>query len=318
MESNTQPLTLQDIEHRFAEIKRRITGRDLKENTIKNNARMIAKIMAATGGIPIWLYPDKVEEHLDNSKLSLTTKRNYTSLMLAMVNYEKQIAENNQVDDAIKRYVSLIAEAEKQVATNKQERVVSAKKQEQQVMPSVVYDIVDGLNANKHHNLALIVEILMKYPYRAEVGTLIYYTLEDFNKLKHKTENYLVVGKRKIFVSRSDYKTSHKYGTIKNDIKEPDLKKKIREYIEMNDVESANSMFGFATAQDLSKRLGYITKKMTGISLGPAAIVKVMLSNHKFKDMASAADYLREASRVRGTSLSVLQDVYLHKSALED
>jgi len=43
-----------------------------------------------------------------------------------------------------------------------------------------------------------------------------------------------------------------------------------------------------------------------------------MLSNQKFKGMAEAADFLKESSRIRGTALNVLQDVYLHKAKLED
>ena len=217
---------------------------------------------------------------------------------------------------------------------DKQARKVSDKKVEQQVAPSMVYDIIEGLKKNNFHEEAVILEILMKYPYRAEVGTLHFMHLKTYNALKKKKawppalstglKNYLIVGKRKMIVSRSDYKTFDTYGTIENEIKDKAVKKSLNEWIDVRKngeggwLGEMSPIFTFKDNQDVSKRLGYVTKKIAGISLGPAAIVKIMLSNQKFTDMAEAADFLREASRIRGTALNVLQDVYLHAAKLED
>lgn len=322
-------MDLSEIESRFRDIKERY-GKSVKDNTVRNNAKMIAKIMSATKD-EVWMDPDMVTEWIDSNNFSKTTQRNYYSLMLAMANWEREFSKEREdvttknvtkVAEVVGIYIEKIRDLEKQVAKDKKERKVSEKKVEQQVAPSMVYDIIDGLRENDHEAEALILEILMKYPYRAEVGTLKLLTeIAQYNYLKRKgknTENYLVLGKRKVFVSRSDYKTFDQYGTIENEIKDPQLKKHIREYVAKNEIKPMEPLFGFTNKQDVSKRLGYITKKLSGVSLGPAAVVKIMLSNQKFKGMAEAADFLKESSRIRGTALNVLQDVYLHKAKLED
>lgn len=316
-----------DYEKRFREIKEK-QGRTVKDNTVRNNSKMIAKIVSGTKQ-SVWLDPDAVVDWVEAGKLSMTTQRNYYSLMLAMANWEWEFGKDASLMDRLAEildgYITKIKDLEKQINLNKQSRKVSAAKVEQQVAPSMVYDIIDGLYNNGHDAEALILSILMNFPYRAEVGTLVYMKLMDYKRkvkevggIKNLDKNYLVVGSKKMFVSRSDYKTFGTYGTILNDIDDKTLQKTIRKYIAKHKVESGGSMFGFNDRQEVSKRLGYLTKKIAGVSLGPAAVVKVMLSNTEFKGLAEAADFLREASRIRGTALNVLQDVYLHKKSLED
>ena len=316
-----------DYEKRFREIKEK-QGRTVKDNTVRNNAKMIAKIVSGTKQ-SVWMDPDAVVDWVTSGNLSKTTQRNYYSLMLAMANWEWEFGKNASLMDRLAEildgYITKIKGFEKEINLNKQSRKVSAAKEEQQVAPSMVYDIIDGLYNNGHDAEALILSILMKYPYRAEVGTLVFIKLMEYKKkvkevggIKNLDKNYLVMGAKKMFVSRSDYKTFDTYGTILNDIDDKVLQKTIRKYIKKHRVESGASMFGFNDRQEVSKRLGYITKKIAGVSLGPAAVVKIMLSNSDFKGLAEAADFLRESSRIRGTAINVLQDVYLHKRALED
>jgi len=326
-------MELSDIETRFREIKESY-GKSVKDTTVRNNAKMIAKIMGATEE-EVWMKPEVVTEWIESNNFSKTTERNYYSLMLAMANWEREFSKKREdvttknvatVASAVGVYIEKIRDLEKEITKNKKERKVSEKKVDQQVAPSMVYDIIDGLRHNNHDAEALILELLMKYPYRAEVGTLKLLTepaqyryLQKKAGEKGLTENYLVMGwKHKMMISRSDYKTFDQYGTIENDITDKVLKDKLRQYVIDNNIKPKQPLFGFTDKQDVSKRLGYITKKLSGVSLGPAAVVKIMLSNQKFKDMAEAADFLREASRIRGTALNVLQDVYLHSVPLED
>ena len=216
---------------------------------------------------------------------------------------------------------------EAKIQEAKSKRQVSEKKQEQQVSTSVVKDIIKKMRDGGHTEEALIMEILMTYPYRAEVGSLIHMSVRDFNALvkavggKDKLkDNYLVTGSRGVmFISRSDYKTFVNYGTIENKIDSPPLKKAILKYLKDAGIGSGERVFpSMKSNQDVSKKLNYLTKKYGGISLGPAALVKIMLSSTPFKDLVDAADFLKEMSRIRGTSLSTLQDVYLHSKPLED
>lgn len=332
----TANLTLEEIKRRYKEVKEtdftnvgyKHPARTLKDNTLTNNARLIKKMIDSnpTKKTPIYRRVDDLREWLDSSGFSIPTKRNYMQLAHEMTLYDATklpapLQKNLEIglNPTLKYQITLIDEYESQIQEAKGKREVSEKKKEQQVSTSFIYDVIEGLRANKHEAEALIMDILMLYPYRAEVGTLNLQSLESYSKLKKKggkLGNYLVVGKRKMMVSRSDYKTSDQYGMIENEITDKDLKKKIRDYIEKYGILENQQVFGYTDNQDVSKKLGYLTKKISGISLGPAAIVKVMLSNSPFKDLAEAADFLKEMSRIRGTSLSTLQDVYLHSKGL--
>ncbi len=331
-------------------------ARELKDNTLTNNSRLIMKILEDNKktNTPIWRDLGRVKSWLDSKGFSDATKRNYLSLLLEMNFWDIEIGEktvfnynqgetdtvsNQSVDGQggsqgvnltirrLARYKFLIETLEKRIQEKKGKREVSEKKKEQQVAPSVVTAMIDKMKEDGHVEEALIVQILMTYPYRAEVGSLDYVTLKSYNKLvkdaggkENLKGNYLVVGSRgKMFVSRSAYKTFVNYGTIVNDIEDKKLKSAIHKYIREQKPAPNTPMFPSMTSnQDVSKKLNYLTKKYTGISLGPAALVKIMLSSAPFKDLADAADYLKEMSRIRGTALSTLQDVYLHSKALED
>jgi hypothetical protein len=344
--TSTANLTLEEIKRRYKIIKEtdlKMFGfnhpaRTLKDNTLTNNARLIKKMIDSnpTKKTPIYRRvglgaggntgAEELRDWLDSSGFSISTKRNYMQLAHEMTLYDSlylpaPLQKNLEIGltPTLKYQLYWIDKYESQIQEAKGKREVSEKKKEQQVSTSFVYDIIEGLRANNHEAEALIMDILMLYPYRAEVGTLNLQSLESYKKLKKKggkLGNYLVVGKRKMMVSRSDYKTSDQYGMIENEITDKDLKKKIRDYIEKYEILENQQVFGYTDNQDVSKKLGYLTKKISGISLGPAAIVKVMLSNSPFKDLASAADFLKEMSRIRGTSLSTLQDVYLHSKGL--
>ncbi len=322
-------------------------ARELKENTLTNNSRLIMKIVEDNEktNTPIWRDLDRVEKWLDSKDFSDATRRNYLSLLLEMNFWDIEVGRKSDGDAnqsisgqggsqgvnltirRLARYKFLIETLEKRIQEKKGKREVSEKKKEQQVAPSVVTEMIDKMKEDGHVEEALIVQILMTYPYRAEVGSLDYVTLKSYNKLVKDAEgkenlkgNYLVVGSRgKMFVSRSAYKTFVNYGTIVNDIEDKKLKSAIHKYIREQKPAPNTPMFPSMTSnQDVSKKLNYLTKKYTGISLGPAALVKIMLSSAPFKDLADAADYLKEMSRIRGTALSTLQDVYLHSKALED
>tara|TARA_R100000654_G_scaffold57109_1_gene83527 strand:+ start:1992 stop:3071 length:1080 start_codon:yes stop_codon:yes gene_type:complete len=332
-------MSLDYIKHRYKKIKGtdltsngyKHPARELKDNTIANNSRLIKKMLDSNpkGKVPIYRRPDALNEWLDSSGFSDSTKRNYIQLAVEMTMYDQLFTQSTTgglqsnlktgLNPTIKELMLQVDALEKKIQDAKGKREVSAKKKEQQVGSSVVYDVIAGLRANNHDAEALMLDILMKYPYRAEVGTLKLLTeLAQYRYLKKKglKENYLVLGKRKIMVSRSDYKTSDQYGLIENDITDKGLKQRIREYVEKYDIKPRQPLFGYTDNQEVSKRLGYLTKKIAGVSLGPAAVVKIMLSDAPFKDLAEAADFLKEMSRIRGTSLSTLQDVYLHSKGL--
>lgn len=343
-------MTLDYIKHRYKKIKGRDftsvgfkhPARELKDNTIANNSRLIKKMLDSNpkGKTPIYRRPNDLGNWLREQGFSDSTMRNYFQLAIEMTMYDAEYTmtpDPNQnrtksrtgvdaqsqfgLNPTIRELGGLVDELEKKIQDAKGKRDVSAKKKEQQVGSSVVYDIIAGLRANNHDAEALILDILMKYPYRAEVGTLKLLTEPaQYRYLKKKglKENYLVMGKRKMMVSRSEYKTSDQYGLIENDITDKGLKQRIRDYVTKYDIKAKQPLFGFTDNQDVSKRLGYLTKKIAGVSLGPAAVVKIMLSDAPFKDLAEAADFLKEMSRIRGTSLSTLQDVYLHSKGLPE
>ena len=81
-------------------------------------------------------------------------------------------------------------------------------------------------------DMKILLRIYTIYPIRLEAADLIY--IQDhaeYRKMKKNelTKNYVVIGKKKILFSFSDYKTSLKYGTVEFQIKDKLLKKLLQE-----------------------------------------------------------------------------------------
>ena len=277
-----------------------------------------------------WMFWDLINNFLSHKPMSDSTKRNYWSVLNTMARWsnprDEDYYEGIRLNKKNQAYYDMIQKYQKKIIKDREARKVSPKKVSQQVTEESVRQVIEAIRADGHEAEALIMEILLKYPYRAEIGTLRLISKEAYDKLvsevggQNLKENYLVMNKVSgMRISRSNYKTFSTYGTIVNMIKDKYLQKALRSFVKARKISEGELVFGFETAQATSQRLFYLTQKYNnGMSLGPAALVKIMLSSQQFASMAEAADFLKESSRIRGTSLSVLQDVYLHKAKLEE
>jgi len=246
---------------------------------------------------------DKVDEYL--SKLSKGTKTNYYGVILTLLKTKDQELYKQYEKDKI---ANNFANKKKVMSDTNKDKLIDIK----------VYD--EMLSKIKKAGLTqdyIMLRMLQLYPYRNEIGSFKIVPLKDFNKIKDKTDNYLVVGSKKLFVNRNNYKTSKIYGSINNDITDKKFKKELRQYIKSLDGRTElflNKLTGKSmTPAETSNRLSYITNKYSELKLSTSSIFKIVLSNFKGQDMKEYTDFLVEMGRIRGTDPKTLIDYYIHK-----
>ena len=306
---------------------------NIKENTIVNNAKMMAKIKRLYENEyevddEWYLNTENIAKLLDKMEYSVSTKRNYYSLLLGIVLHDNNF---NGTTHDINIYINSIKKFNDIKVSNQKNSIVSEKKQQQQVSLSFVKDLLSKLQKNEHFDIYTIIMILLQYPIRAEVGTFKYTSLLSYNKSKkfkkddltYTEGNWLVIGKSKVMMIRNEYKTYPVYGQKIHDITGK-AKTAILSYISSKpEVGNGNSIFGF-TEGELSCRLLYLSKKYSGINLSVNAIAKINISNgikqlheknlgldgviaHKM-----IINYLDSMGDIRGTSLKGLEDSYIN------
>ena len=310
---------------------------NIKEGTIVNNAKMMAKIKRLYENEyevddEWYLNSENIAKLLDKMEYSVSTKRNYYSLLLAIVVYDNNF---NGATHDITIYINNIKKFNDIKVSNQKNSIVSEKKQQQQVPLSFVKDLLSKLQKNEHFDIYTIIMILLQYPIRAEVGTFKYTSLLSYNRSKKKVDkelhyqegNWLVIGKTKMFMIRNEYKTAPIYGHICIGV-EGKAQKAILSYISSKpEVGEGNAIFGF-TEGELSRRLIYLSNKYTGVNLSVNALAKItikndieMISKRDIKNNVDAIKahknilrYLEVIGSVRGTSANVLEGSYINES----
>jgi len=251
---------------------------------------------------------DKVDEYL--SKFSKGTKTNYYGVILTVLKTTNE--------DLYKEY-----EKDK-IANNfaNKEKVMSETNKEKLIDMKDYNDMLSKIKKSGFMQDYIMLRMLQLYPYRNEIGSLKIVPLKTFKKIKDKTDNYLVVGSKKLFVNRNKYKTDKIYGSITNDITDKKFKKELRAYMKSldgRDILFLNKLTGEAmTPAETSNRLSYITNKFGGLKLSTSSIFKIVLSNFKGDDMKEYTDFLVEMGRIRGTDPKTLIDYYVHKKKTVD
>ena len=310
---------------------------NIKENTIVNNAKMLAKIKRLYENEyevddEWYLKYENIAKLLDKMEYTVCTKKNYYSLLLGIVLHDNNF---NGTTHDINIYINSIKKFNIIKVSNQKNSIVSENKQEQQVSLSFVKDLLSKLQKNEHFDIYTIIMILLQYPIRAEVGTFKYTSLLSYNKSKKSKKddltytegNWLVIGKSKVMMIRNQYKTAPIYGRINISV-EGKAKKAILSYISSRpEVGEGNSIFGF-TEGELSRRLIYLSNKYTGVNLSVNALAKItikndieMISKRDIKNNVDAIKshknilrYLQVVGSVRGTSANVLEGSYINET----
>lgn len=281
----------------------------ISDSTLKAYTTNIGKLHRAITGkseiqdLNFLKQKDKVDEYL--SKFSKGTKTNYYGVILTLLKTKDEELYKQYEKDKI---ANNFANKQKVMSDTNKDKLIDMK----------VYD--DMLSKIKKAGLTqdyIMLRMLQLYPYRNEIGSLKIVPLKQFKKIKDKNDNYLVVGSKKLFVNRNNYKTSKIYGSITNDITDKKFKKELMAYIKSLDGRTElflNKLTGKSmTPAETSNRLSYITQKYSDLKLSTSSIFKIVLSNFKGNDMKEYTDFLVEMGRIRGTDPKTLIDYYIHK-----
>jgi len=161
-------------------------------------------------------------------------------------------------------------------------------------------------------DMKILLRIYTTYPIRLEAADLIFVKdHNEFRKLKKKelTKNYVVVGKKKILFSFSDYKTSTKYGTVEIIIKDKLLKKLLQEKALV--ATNMTPMFNISR-NTLSKNITTFFQKNGLDGVSPTTLAKVIETNAYNSIPEDARDKMKTLAEFRRHSLDTQSKFYIH------
>jgi len=293
------------------------------QTTLNNNAKMFIKLEKIANKNNFYYDFTLVKNLLKD--YSVSTQINYITIILQLLEYDKikTNKDTTKVIELYKKYIDGLHETKKTNAYNN----IASNDKKQAVLNLTINDInnvITKLKSNGYFKDALMIEFLMAFPCRLEVSNLKYIKLDEYTKLKRKNQlgddNYIVIGSKKSYVSRGDYKTSDTYGRLEMELKPP-LKTKIFNYIKDNNIDFNESVFGY-TPQDLAKRLHYITGKMNnGVSISTNIICKLATTNNVinavggdteiFDKIEKVNNAIEEVGKIRGTSKTTMNNSYI-------
>lgn len=253
---------------------------------------------------------DKVHEYL--SQFSFTTRRNYYSAIITLLQSEEKPDKS-----LIQKYDTIVRDNNKKYVEQNETGVVSEKQKDKLVPMEKINSLLQSLKNEKSQMEYILFKLLTLHHLRNEVATLRKITPSEYKKLKveeREGNNFMVVGTKKITIFRNDYKTNKKYGTIKFDITDKEFQKELREYLDTLD---NNIVFPYngdiMTKKRLTNHLMYYSKKHIGIGLSTTMIAKSILS-YKYAEQQKGQ---KADAKARGHSVNIQNAVYI-KSLPED
>ena len=289
----------------------------LKDTSISQYVKSIKRLYDKLGGedenfdtFDFVKDEDKVHEYL--SQFSFTTRRNYYSAIITLLQSEEKPDKS-----LIQKYDTIVRDNNKKYVEQNETGVVSEKQKDKLVPMEKINSLLQSLKNEKSQMEYILFKLLTLHHLRNEVATLRKITPSEYKKLKveeREGNNFMVVGTKKITIYRNDYKTNKKYGTIKFDITDKEFQKELREYLDTLD---NNIVFPYngdiMTKKRLTNHLMYYSKKHIGIGLSTTMIAKSILS-YKYAEQQKGQ---KADAKVRGHSVNVQNAVYV-KSLPED
>jgi len=254
---------------------------------------------------------DKVEVFL--SKFSFTTRRNYYSAIITLLQSEEKPDK-----DLINKYSKIVRDTNTKYVEQNETGVVSDKQKDKLLPMEKINSLLEALKKEKSQMEYILFKLLSIYHLRNEVATLQKITPTEYKKLTAEDKggnNYLVVGTKKITIYRNDYKTKKKYGTIKIDITDKEFQKEFRTYL---DTLKNNIVFPYNDAMMSKKRLTnhlmYYSRKHIGVGISTTMLAKSILS-HKYSEKVEGQ---KLDAAARGHSVSMQNNVYVKKLPEDD
>tara|TARA_R110000765_G_scaffold384317_1_gene475986 strand:- start:210 stop:1157 length:948 start_codon:yes stop_codon:yes gene_type:complete len=244
---------------------------------------------------------------------TLASKRNfYNSILPLFKSFGMQKVEgteNLNVLEEQNKYGLAIQKINKEVRAMSSANIISDNKLEKyQVKFEEIQKLVLKLKLNKDFQSSLILFLMTEYKFRNEISNFKWISLQDFNKIDNLEGNYIVIGSRRMFISRGQFKTDKTHGRTETEIENKILRADIKKYIKKLDdnIMFKNSNGEMYSNDSLSQKIARLTKAEFGISLGTSSINSLYLETLN-KD---TLDALLTLSKNRGTSINILVSHY--------
>ena len=298
----------------------RISKPDIKENSIIQYIRVLRNYHKLVNLSDDWIDWNwiKFNEHVLKDVSSLSSKRNYYNSILPLIkSFSIQKIPGTENLDLLQeqvKYGTAIQNLNKNVKELSDNNIISDKKLEKHhVNFRQVEEFVDELRLKKQYQNSLLLFLMSEYKFRNEISSFKWISLKDFNKkTSHLKDlsNYIVIGSKRMFISRGQFKTDKVHGRTETEIENKKLRSDIKKYIKTldDDIMFKNNKGEMYSNADLSQKIGRLTKDKFGVSLGTSSINALYLESLDNDTM----NKLKELSKNRGTSIGVLVSHYFN------
>ena len=257
------------------------------------------------------LYKDEKVVNMLLSNYHFTTARNYYTAIITLLEGEN----NPENKPLINKYSNIVKNSNDEYKKENESGIISLKQSDNFVSVETIDTLIHKLKTYDKKGYILF-SILKHHHLRNEIATLEIIKLQQYKKLKapdKRDKNYMVVGTKKLFISRNGYKTDKKYGEIVFEITDKKLNKEVRNYIK--GLDGNEEMFSFPDIngegndkkKQLSNYMSYVSKKFIGSKISTTILAKIMLSS-KYLENKQAQE---KDAKERGHSVSVENDVYI-------
>ena len=297
---------------------------DLKEATLKQYVRCLEKIYEKIGngeeGLSYLKNKDKVQEFMDTGNrsggpLAEKTRGNYYTSIITILQ-----SENPRDKEVISYYQKLSKNVIINYQKKNEEGIISDKQSKDFVSVEKVDQLIKILKTK--NTIGYLLFLFLKHHHlRNEIAELKKISLKEFKKLKSEDKvgnNYLVVGSKKIYMSRNDYKTYKTYGENVSDIEDKTLHKELRKHL--NDVDDGEDVFDFPGEKTEDKRnqlshfLRHLSNKYIGTADHPVHLSTTILAKiYMSKKFIEPSLEQQKVSSERGHSIATENLVYLKK-----
>jgi hypothetical protein len=315
-------LTIEELKTEIKKVKP-----DIKDSSLIAYVNQLTKLKSLFNAknYGFILEPEKVYKKLDESVKSDLTKKNYISPIMILLR-----TQGDEYKDLIEIYNQKIKQISEDYKKQNNEGVISEKQKPNFIsyseLEKYIKKIKNDITPLKKatfissqdrdlFQIYMILEFLIRYPLRNDLSGMKLLTKTEFNKLKEKTENYLVKEKNKMIVYLYEYKTNKTYGEIKFEI-DKSMKTIFNMYIKRLDLKNGDYLLQQVrdkslplSPNKLSQMLINSSQKYIDKNISTTMIRKIVVSE-KFSKYKDEQQLL---SHIMGHSPSVQNAIYVKK-----
>jgi hypothetical protein len=292
-------LTIEELKTEIKKVKP-----DIKDTTLTAYVNQLSKLKSLFNAknYDFILEPEDVYKKLDESVKSDLTKKNYITPIMVLLRTQgdkyKDLIEtyNKKIKQIIADYgksndSGIISEKQKPNFISYAELEKYIKKIKKDITPLKKATFITSSERDLFH-VYMMLEFLIRYPLRNDLSGMKLLTKTEFNKLKEKTENYLVKEKNKMIVYLYEYKTNKNYGEVKFEI-DKSMKTIFNMYIKRLNLKNGDYLLQQVRDKDkslsrnkLSQMLINNSQKYIGKNISTTMIRKIVVSEKfsKYKD----------------------------------